>query len=110
MFGLFVNGEFKGFWSNKVGDVFFDNTCNKMEWDKSQTIMVHYQGMKESEIEHTLVSPNEVVIRNKVTNLVDSGELDENQQPIMIEQDDFVVVKTIQADLFVNNGVMLINC
>jgi hypothetical protein len=28
----------------------------------------------------------------------------------LIQEEVFTVVKTIQADLFVNNGVMLINC
>jgi len=110
MFGFFVNNEFKGFWSNQVGDIFFDNTCNKMEWDKSQTVMVRYNGMKESEIENALVSPSEAQIRTKSFNEVDSGEVDGEGNPILIQEEVFTVVKTIQADLFVNNGVMLINC
>lgn len=110
MFAFFIGNEFKGFWANKVGDVFFDNTCEKMGWDKNTTILSHYNGLKDSDLANSLVSPNEITIREKSTSLVDSGEVDENQEPIMIEQDDFVVVKTIQADLFVNNGVMLINC
>jgi hypothetical protein len=50
MFGFFVSGEFKGFWSNKVGDKFADITIQKMGWPKSLVTLVCFNGLLESEV------------------------------------------------------------
>jgi hypothetical protein len=105
MFGLFVSGEFKGFWSNSVGDIFFDATCINMQWDKSLTSMVYYPSLKDSELQHAVASLSDVKVYEKHQ---EQNGVDENDQPIIEEV--ATLIKTIQADTFVTNGITIIPC
>lgn len=45
MFAFFINDVFFSFWSNDVGDVFFDKTCKSMKWDSSKVDLVYYKNL-----------------------------------------------------------------
>lgn len=105
MFGFFVSGEFKGFWSNSIGDVFCDLTCMKMQWAKESTTLVYYPALKDSELSSAVATVDSVSIYREVTNEVG---VDENDQPILETTQE--LVKTIQSDKFMVNGLMLIPC
>jgi hypothetical protein len=105
MFGFFVSGEFKGFWSNSIGDIFFDLTCLKMGWDKSVTSMVYYPSLKESDLQNAVASLSDVNVYEKHQ---EQTGVDENDQPIIEEVT--TLIKTIQADTFVTNGIIIIPC
>lgn len=105
MFGFFVSGEFKGFWSNRVGDIFCDLTCIKMQWAKESTTLVFYPNLKEHELQNAVASIDDVKVYNKEQN--ETG-VDEQGNPTFEEKS--VLVKTISADKFMVNGLMLIPC
>lgn len=117
MFGFFVNGEFKGFWSNKIGDVFVELTCNSMNWDKNQTVVVFYPSLNvdHSKLYEATINDCKEFIEVDVqigTEMVDS--LDEQGNPIQIEQPVFEkqaqLQHTFQADVFYNNGSIILPC
>lgn len=87
MFAFFINGEFKSFWSNDIGDIFFDATCKSMKWDSSVVDLVHYT--------------------NLVTNPKAKYEctLDECQELVSKK-----VVAKYTGELFVSKGEKLKNC
>jgi hypothetical protein len=105
MFGFFVNGEFKGFWSNRVGDIFADLTCLKMGWSKELTTLVYYPDLKEHELEKAVATVDKVDVYVSAQN--QTGE-DEEGNPIFEESQ--TLVKSINSDKFVVNGMMLIPC
>jgi len=104
MFGFFVSGEFKGFWSNKVGDKFFDLTCSKMKWLLSTTTLVYYSDLSESDLAHA--EPTEENVKFYREETID-GEGGEGETVYSTQK---VLVKTIQGDIFVLNGVILKPC
>jgi len=105
MFGFFVSSEFVGFWSNKVGDIFFDLTVFSMKWEKSSVSVVYYPNLQESEIQHAVASLSDVKVYEKHQ---EQTGVDENDQPITEEVT--TLIKTIQADTFVTNGLIIIPC
>lgn len=105
MFGFFVSGEFKGFWSNSIGDVFCDLTCMKMQWSKESTTLVYYPSLNGAEIYNSVPTIDSVDVMQEVTNEIG---VDENDQPIF--ETSQVLVRTIQSDKFMVNGLMLIPC
>lgn len=105
MFAFFVNGQFKGFWTNKVGDKFADLTITKMKWPKNSTSLVFYQGLNGSEIKNCEPTLNGVdVIKDEVNEI----GVDENDQPILETSE--ILVRSIQSDKFMIDGLMLIPC
>jgi hypothetical protein len=96
MFGFFVGGEFKGFWSNSVGDVFADLTCSRMNWSKVDVTLVYYPSLGEGELDGAEASVDSVKVYRK-----ESGE---DQEELKI------LVKEIQSDKFMVGGLMLIPC
>jgi hypothetical protein len=86
MFGFFVDGEFKGMWGNKIGDIFYNATVEKLEWDITKTVLVHYD-VKNSEMRIAFFHeffPNELVLKDELGN----------------------IIKTIPAELFAENGLL----
>jgi hypothetical protein len=104
MFGFFVNGNFKGFWSNKVNDKFADLTIQKMKWVPSSVTLVYYQGLQESELRNTEASIDEVKIYRDETVEGIGGE----GESVYTTQK--VLIKTIESDKFMINGVMILLC
>jgi hypothetical protein len=97
MFAFFVGEEFKGFWGNSPGDIFFDLTCDAMDWEKSITSLVYFPKFHTGkwvgkEVE---VSMESLIVKEKTI---------ENEQEILN------TVKTYQPDVFVHNGLILIPC
>jgi hypothetical protein len=105
MFGFFVNNEFKSFWSNKIGDIFSDLTCMKMNWPKEATTLVFYPSLKESDLQNAVASIDKVEVYSVSQN--ETG-VDEEGNPIFEEVK--TLTKTINSDKFVVNGMMLIPC
>jgi len=105
MFGFFVNGEFKGFWSNRVNDIFFAATCKRMNWPLSLTTMVHYPEMVEVQIEHAEPSEKEVKINKE--ELIEDGKDDEGNPKFKKEKK---LIKKIHADIFVKSGIVIKPC
>jgi hypothetical protein len=105
MFGIFLNNEFKGFWSNRPGDIFIDLTCKKMSWPKELTSLVYYPSLREHELQNAEASLDDVKVYREESN--QTGE-DEEGNPIY--ENEKVLVKTIDSDKFVVNGLMLIPC
>lgn len=86
MFAFFVNGEFKGIWGNKVGDIFYNNTIEKLEWDITQTKLVWYE-VKKSEMKSAFAHEfyeTHLLLRNEL------GE----------------IIKEIPSELFAENGLL----
>jgi hypothetical protein len=104
MFAFFVNNEFKDFWSNKVGDKFFDLTCAKMKWPLSATTLVYYPDLSESDLKNAEPTIDEVKVYREETI---EGEGGEGETVYSTQK---VLVKTIQGDKFVLNGVILKPC
>jgi hypothetical protein len=91
MFGFFVNDVFSGFWSNKVGDIFCDITCEKMGWDKTQVKLYKYSNLNQNDLEHIQLDGYSVRVMSS-------------------SEQDATLVKMCEGDLFYSNGVMLIPC
>lgn len=99
MFSFFINDELKNFWSNKIGDIFSENTILKMGWNRTEVDLVYYAGVKkvpefkefgankELRILKKIVTQNEEQSTNElgetVTNIVEvvSYELDQVIEP-----------------------------
>lgn len=86
MFGFFLDGEFKGAWGNSIGDIFYVNTCDSLEWDITKTKLVHYD-VKRSEMRESF-----------------SHEFTESALILKDEQGN--VIKTIPSELFAENGLL----
>lgn len=86
MFAFFVNGEFKGIWGNNVGDIFYNNTVEKLEWDITQTKLVRYD-VKKSEMRSAF-----------------AHEFTESSLILKDEQGN--IIKEIEAELFAENGLL----
>ena len=112
MFSFFVNGEFKGFWSNQIGDMFFSLTCNKLAWSESLTSLCYFPGLLNSELELAEPSLTECRVNKKVMVEVEVESTDESGNPITVTelQESIVLDRIIPAQVFVNNGLMLIPC
>jgi len=48
MFCFLLDGVFVGLWGNKFGDIFFENTCRSMKWDRSKTSLYYFENFIES--------------------------------------------------------------
>lgn len=112
MFGFFVNDEFKGFWSNNVGDIFFQATCKSLNWVESQVTLVHYPGLKQSQLEFCEALKSDCKVYKKVQTEVTVTELDEDGNEVTRTeiQEEIVLDRVINADTFVLNGLILIPC
>ena len=70
MFAFFYNGEFKGLWGNKEGDIFFENTCKSLKWDKTKAILVLYPDhfeIKENTYEYSI---EKVIEKDQLGNVI----------------------------------------
>lgn len=84
MFAFFLDGIFKGTWGNKEGDIFYENTCKSLRWDKTKAVLVKYPDHFEIEGNTYEYSVEKVVEKDS------SG----------------VVIKEIPAELFAANGLL----
>lgn len=84
MFAFFLDGEFKGTWGNKEGDIFYENTCKSLRWDKSKAVLVLYPDHRETE---------GLVYEYSVEKVVEKDQLGN-------------VVKEIMAELWAENGLL----
>jgi len=106
MFAFFVSGEFKGFWVNRAGDKFADATIKAMGWPKASTTLVRFDGLKSEELQGAEASLEEVRVYRSEEQEVGFDE--ETQAPIT--ESVKVLVRTIPADMFINNGLMVRPC
>jgi hypothetical protein len=105
MFGFFVNHEFKGFWSNQPGDIFFDLTCLKMQWPKEATTLVYFPGLLESELKDALATPDKC--QGFKSELQEIGQDEEGNT---LTEEVKILNREIVADKFVINGIIIIPC
>jgi len=112
MFSFFVNGEFKGFWANQPGYLFFSLACNRLSWSESLTSLCYFPGLLNSELELAEPSLTECRVNKKVMAEVEVESTDESGNPITVTelQESIVLDRIIPAQVFVNNGLMLIPC
>jgi hypothetical protein len=114
MFAFFINDELQGFWSNNVGDLFFDATCKGMSWDKSKATLVRFDNLKDHELQLTEASVQEAsVFREEDEEVeVEIPASEENPEPQTIIQRRKIKVldRKIPATIFAKDGLIIIPC
>lgn len=118
MFAFFVFNELKGFWGNKIGDVFFQNTCKKMGWDITNTSLVYFEGLTDQESLNCIATKSSIEIYNKQLVQVGTEEkdiLDENgivigSEIVPVNEMQDVFVRSIPSQIFVLDGVFQAQC
>jgi hypothetical protein len=109
MFAFFVNDEFKGFWSNKIGDIFVQATCSALGFAPSQTEVVFFHFLDEQPEHFTFDANKTLVIQRKVVST--STVIDpETNEEVTTETESFVTSRTISADPFFTNGTVVQDC
>jgi hypothetical protein len=100
MFSFFLSGAFFDFWGNKPGDIFYDNTVKKMNWDNSLVSLYYYPGIPVKRPELFAFDENKnLLIQEKQVTILDG-----------IEVEELVTISTITAEAFVVNGEKLAAC
>ena len=94
MFGFFVDGEFKGMWGNKVGDIFYNNTVQKLRWDITKTVLVYYPDHREKRGSFEYTYTLQKVIEKEV--------IKDEQGNILSE----AITNEINSELFAENGLL----
>lgn len=84
MFAFFLDGVFKGIWGNKEGDVFYENTCKSLRWDKTKAVLVFYPDHFEVEGNLYEYSIEKVVEKNP----------------------EGIILKEIMAEIWAENGLL----
>jgi hypothetical protein len=109
MFAFFVNDEFKGFWSNKIGDIFVQATCSALRFSPSQTKVVFFHGLENVPEYFVFGNSNSLIIQEKVI-IVGTSIDPETEQEITTETESFVDLNTIPADPFFVDGQSVKDC
>jgi hypothetical protein len=99
MFLFLKNGEFFSFWSNSVGDVFVENTIKNLELNPSEIKVFFFSELQEAP-KFYAVSGTSLVIKKQIITVLDNGT----------EEESFVDEKSIQGELFFDNGKMIKPC
>ena len=100
MFAFIVNNEFMGLWANKIGDIFFENTCKGMKWNKELTSLIYFQDFPLHNSENNMFEfENNMlvfyeVIKNEQGEIVGKGNKESE----------------ITGEFFVSNGLMSRAC
>jgi len=108
MFCFFKNDAFENFWSNKIGDIFFDLTIRGMKWDQSQIDLVFYPGLEkvpayyEFDSNKKLIIKDRIVMHQEVTN--EDGTLS------VLESESFVIKSEIEPIVYAVKGVIIKPC
>jgi hypothetical protein len=118
MFAFFIDQEFKGFWSNTIGDIFFDLTCKSMKWDKLKASLVYYPELQENEIQHanaTELSCDVYNLENQQTGEETVDILDENgiktgEEIKPIFEDVLVLIRSVDSIIYAQNGQIINKC
>lgn len=120
MFALLKNNKLLDFWSNKKGDVFFEQTCQKLKLKKEELDLLYFETLEQAPDHFEFLSSKDLVIKEKHISIVqesvknDLGEdvLDEQGTPIMqdVEIISYTELDTLTPELFVNKGNMVKSC
>lgn len=108
MFCFFKNDAFENFWSNQIGDIFFDLTIRGMKWDQSQIDLMFYPALEkipayyEFDSSKKLLIKDRIVIHEQVTN--EDGTLS------VLESESFVVKSEIEPIVYAVKGVIIKPC
>jgi hypothetical protein len=103
MFLFLVDSLHYGFWGNKVGDIFVDNTIRNLSLDESKVKVLHFFGMR-NHPEFYELSGNTLVEKLK------SFELDESDPENPIQVEVTTNGNTFIGEVYFENGVMVKPC
>ena len=108
MFCFFKDNELVNFWSNSIGDIFADLTCNSLKWDKAKVDLVFYWGLEGVPEHYEFDSNKKLIIKKRHFTQVESQ--DENGNVILNEVESFTVEKEIEPDFFMSKGLIVKPC
>lgn len=103
MFALLLNGDFYGFWGNKVGDIFIDNTIKNLNLNPSQVKLLYFPQISNVP-ELFEVASNKLIIKNKVTEV----DYSDAENPVTIEI--LEKVNEYEGEVYFENGLQLKVC
>jgi len=104
MFAILVNDNLHGFWGNKPGDIFIENTITNLKLDSASVKLLHYN--LDSVPEFFEFVGTDLLIKQKVVTMVDGPNVGDPQ----VEQITYPVVQTLVGDLYFNNGILVKDC
>jgi hypothetical protein len=112
MFAFFKNDQFVDFWSNKIGDVFFDLTVSGLKWNRSEIDLFYYPELNgvptfyEFDSEKKLIIKKEIRTLTEVVSTNEAGEEVVTQEEIVTYETD----KIIDPVIYCLKGVMIKPC
>ena len=112
MFAIFKNDELVNFWSNRVGDVFIDNTCKNLKIDEGQVDLVHFIGLDSIPEHYEFSASKQLIIKEKKIDIIEVPSTDSEGNPIVIqeEQISFIIKQTLEPEVFFAKGLMVKPC
>jgi len=108
MFCFFKNDELINFWSNSIGDVFADLTCQALKLNKQEIDLVFYHGLDSIPDHFEIDASKKLIIKKRTVTQVENQ--DEEGKQIITEVESFSVEKEIEPDHFMSKGLMLKSC
>jgi hypothetical protein len=112
MFAFFKNDQFVDFWSNKIGDVFFDLTVSGLKWNRSEIDLFYYPELNvvptfyEFDSEKKLIIKKEIRTLTEVVSTNEAGEEVVTQEEVVTYETD----KIIDPVIYCLKGVMIKPC
>lgn len=103
MFLILVDNIVKGFWLNRVGDIFIDNTIRSLSLDESKVKVLHFFGMRNPPEFYELVG--DTLIEKLKSIEVDNTD---PENPIQVEVT--TNGNTFIGEVYFENGLMVKPC
>lgn len=94
MFCFFYKDSFVNFWSNKIGDIFFDLTINGMKWDRLDVDLYYYQSLNSVPEFYEIDSVKKLIIKKEIVTVVEHESVNEDGVTIVTTEQ----VKTYETD------------
>lgn len=112
MFLFLKNNELVNFWSNKIGDVFFDLTVSGLRWNRSEIDLFYYPEIYSIPYFYELDSENNLVIKKEVVTINDVVLVNDLGEEVVTQEENktYQVDKIIEPIIYCAKGVMIKPC
>jgi hypothetical protein len=100
MFAILIDNILLGFWTNQPGDVFIANTIDKLELDATKVKLIYFNKLKKPDFFRFNID-NSITIEEKIVTI---------DPDTLVEIISYADVKTIEGQVYYENGTALTAC
>jgi hypothetical protein len=112
MFGLFLNDTLKDFWGNNAGDIFLENTCNKLKLEMNSVDLVFYFGLEKAPEHYEFGSNKELTVLKKIVTQVEQESVNEQGETVVtvVDVESFELDKVYEPIMYFSKGLVVKPC